>query len=95
MNSVLTVAQIEAQFASEWVLVEDPRPTRRWKCRRGRFAGTARTGTRSIGKRWSFGPNGSRRFIAAPEGDRRRAPARPCGRDDARDSLGWAAAEAV
>ena len=24
MHNVLTVAQIEAQFASEWVLVEDP-----------------------------------------------------------------------
>ncbi len=24
MKNVLTVAQIEAQFASEWVLVEDP-----------------------------------------------------------------------
>lgn len=25
MDDVLTLAQIEAQFASEWVLVEDPR----------------------------------------------------------------------
>ncbi len=24
MDDVLTIAQIEAQFASEWVLVEDP-----------------------------------------------------------------------
>jgi hypothetical protein len=36
MDEVLTTAQIEAQFESEWVLVEDPQTDEALQVRRGR-----------------------------------------------------------
>ncbi len=36
MNDVLTIAQIEAQFGSEWVLVEEPETNQALEVQRGR-----------------------------------------------------------
>jgi len=36
MDDVLTVAQIESQFSSEWVLVEDPETNQALEVQRGR-----------------------------------------------------------
>jgi hypothetical protein len=36
MDNILTVAQIEAQFESEWVLVEDPQTNDALEVQRGR-----------------------------------------------------------
>jgi hypothetical protein len=36
MNDVLTIAEIEAQFGSEWVLVEDPRTNEALEVQSGR-----------------------------------------------------------
>jgi hypothetical protein len=36
MDDVLTVAQIESQFKSEWVLVEDPETNQALEVQRGR-----------------------------------------------------------
>ncbi len=36
MDDVLTIAQIEAQFASEWVLVEDPQTNQALEVQRGK-----------------------------------------------------------
>ncbi len=36
MNEILTLAEIEAQFASEWVLVEDPKTNRALEVQRGK-----------------------------------------------------------
>ena len=33
MDDILTMAQIEAQFASEWSLSKPHRPTTPWKCK--------------------------------------------------------------
>mgnify|MGYP001573312155 CR=1 FL=1 len=36
MNKVLTIAQIEAQFQSEWVLVEEPQTNEALEVQRGK-----------------------------------------------------------
>ena len=36
MNEVLTIAQIEAQFSSEWVLVEEPETNQALEVQRGK-----------------------------------------------------------
>jgi hypothetical protein len=47
MGEVLSIAEIEAKFDSEWVLIEDPRTTKPWKCTAELYAGTPRTAMRS------------------------------------------------
>jgi len=32
MEQEMTIKEIESQFESEWILVEDPRQMRIWKC---------------------------------------------------------------
>ena len=53
MDDLLTATQIEVQFQSEWILVEDPQTDESWKSGAVRYAGTPRTETRSIARRWS------------------------------------------
>src|SRR5437899_2320307 len=65
MDEVLTMAQIEAKFESEWVLIEDPRTDEARKFAADWSGGTARTAKRSTAEPSKFVPNGLRSYIRA------------------------------
>ena len=60
MSDMLTITEIEAQFISEWVLVEDPQTNDALEVQSGKVSLTVKTGMRSIAKRCGCDLNGLR-----------------------------------
>jgi hypothetical protein len=53
MNEVLTLAEIESQFPSEWILVEDPQTNEALEVQSGRVLHHAKIETNCIERGWS------------------------------------------
>jgi hypothetical protein len=59
MDNILTATQIQEQFNSEWVLVEDPQTNDALEVQSGRVRWHSKTGMRSIVRLLSCVRNGS------------------------------------